>query len=117
MFKITYTKKNSVRSAEFKDYLDLIEFVAEEMINDNDLVSLDLGDRHIDGLAGLASYVLETVATARVMRDMMQILEEQDGEEDESASWDGNAKEVYMPRHAKHDLDEEVHHEIFEWDF
>ena len=29
MFKITYTKKNSIRSAEFEDYLDLVETMAE----------------------------------------------------------------------------------------
>lgn len=117
MFKITYTKKNSVRSAEFKDYLDLVEFVAEEMINDNDLVSLDLGDRHIDGLAGLAAYALQSVAAMRFVRDMAQA--EEDYTEDcvEEDTFDGPAKEVYMPRHARHDLDEAIHSEIFEWDF
>lgn len=122
MFKITYTKKNSIRSAEFKDYLDLVEFVAEEMINDNDLVSLDLGDRHIDGLAGLAAYALQSVAAMRFVREMAQAEEEccedcVEKEYDEEDTFDGPAKEVYMPRHARHDLDDEIHNEIFEWDF
>ena len=118
MFKITYTKKNSIRSAEFKDYLDLVEFVAEEMINDNDLVSLDLGDRHIDGLAGLAAYALQSVAAMRFVRDMAQAEEDCVEEEyDEEDAFDGPAKEVYMPRHARHDEDEAIHSDIFEWDF
>ena len=117
MFKITYTKKNSVRSAEFKDYLDLVEFVAEEMINDNDLISLDLGDRHIDGLAGLAAYALQSVAAIRFVRDMAQAEEDCVEDCDEEDAFDGPAKEVYMPRHARYDLDDEIHSEIFEWDF
>jgi len=63
--KFTYNNNGIETEKEFENYLDLVEFVATNLIKDDDFISLKMGDSVIRGIQGLAGYALGVVRLAR----------------------------------------------------
>ena len=87
MFNIKFKDSNAtVTTADFDNYLDLLYFVADKKIKDEDFVSINLGDSDIEGIDGLCAYtkamVTEVKAAQKVAEEAMKAeYQEEDGEE------------------------------------
>ena len=87
MFNIKFKDSNAtVTTADFDNYLDLLYFVADKKIKDEDFVSINLGDSDIEGIDGLCAYtkamVTEVKAAQKAAEEAMKAeYQEEDGEE------------------------------------
>ena len=86
MFNIKFKDSNATVTADFDNYLDLLYFVADKKIKDEDFVSINLGDSDIEGIDGLCAYtkamVTEVKAAQKVAEEAMKAeYQEEDGEE------------------------------------
>jgi len=86
MFNIKFKDSGAIMTAEFENYLDLLYFVADKKIKDEDFVSINLGDSDIEGIDGLCAYtkamVTEVKAAQKAAEEAMNAeYQEEDGEE------------------------------------
>lgn len=86
MFNIKFKDSNATVTADFDNYLDLLYFVADKKIKDEDFVSINLGDSDIEGIDGLCAYtkamVTEVKAAQKAAEEAMKAeYQEEDGEE------------------------------------
>lgn len=86
MFNIKFKDSNATVTADFENYLDLLYFVADKKIKDEDFVSINLGDSDIEGIDGLSAYtkamVTEVKAAQKAAEEAMEAeYQEEDGEE------------------------------------
>lgn len=86
MFNIKFKDSNATVTADFENYLDLLYFVADKKIKDEDFVSINLGDSDIEGIDGLCAYtkamVTEVKAAQKAAEEAMEAeYQEEDGEE------------------------------------
>ena len=87
MFNIKFKDSNAtVTTADFDNYLDLLFFVADKKIKDEDFVSINLGDSDIEGIDGLCAYtkamVTEVKAAQKAAEEAMEAeYQSEDGEE------------------------------------
>lgn len=86
MFNIKFKDSNATVTADFENYLDLLYFVADKKIKDEDFVSINLGDSDIEGIDGLCAYtkamVTEVKAAQKAAEEAMNAeYQEEDGEE------------------------------------
>ena len=86
MFNIKFKDSNATVTADFDNYLDLLYFVADKKIKDEDFVSINLGDSDIEGIDGLCAYtkamVTEVKAAQKAAEEAMNAeYQEEDGEE------------------------------------
>ena len=86
MFNIKFKDSNATVTADFDNYLDLLYFVADKKIKDEDFVSINLGDSDIEGIEGLCAYtkamVTEVKAAQKAAEEAMKAeYQEEDGEE------------------------------------
>lgn len=86
MFNIKFKDSNATVTADFDNYLDLLYFVADKNIKDEDFVSINLGDSDIEGINGLCAYtkamVTEVKAAQKAAEEAMKAeYQEEDGEE------------------------------------
>jgi len=69
MFKIKFNDSaaNATMTAEFDSYLDLVYFVADKKIKDEDFVSINFGEDTDDiiGIDGLCNYTKDVVTAAK----------------------------------------------------
>lgn len=83
MFKIKFNDStaNATMTAEFDSYLDLVYFVADKKIRDEDFVLINFGDENdIVGIDGLCNYTKDVVNT---VKEAQAALEAEYPEEDE----------------------------------
>lgn len=60
MFKFSYVNNGQVEEVEFNKYYELVRFVAQNKVRDEDFVSMSLGeDVTINGLDNLAEYAIQ----------------------------------------------------------
>ena len=86
MFNIKFKDSGATMTAEFENYLDLLYFVADKKIKDEDFVSINIGDSDIEGIDGLCAYtkamVTEVKAAQKAAEEAMNAeYQEEDGEE------------------------------------
>jgi len=86
MFNIKFKDSNATVTADFDNYLDLLYFVADKKIKDEDFVSINLGDSDIEGIDGLCAYtkamVTEVKAAQKAAEEAMEAeYQSEDGEE------------------------------------
>lgn len=86
MFNIKFKDSNATVTANFDNYLDLLYFVADKKIKDEDFVSINLGDSDIEGIDGLCAYtkamVTEVKAAQKAAEEAIEAeYQEEDGEE------------------------------------
>lgn len=86
MFNIKFKDSNATVTADFENYLDLLYFVADKKIKDEDFVSINFGDSDIEGIDGLCAYtkamVTEVKAAQKAAEEAMEAeYQEEDGEE------------------------------------
>lgn len=96
MFKIKFNDStaNATMTAEFDSYLDLVYFVADKKIKDEDFVSINFGDENdIVGIDGLCNYTKDVVNTVKEAQKAALEVEYQE-EEDEDAFNDEEEEEV-----------------------
>jgi hypothetical protein len=80
MFKFSYKDNGEVVEKEFDNYEDLIEFVVVNKIQDNDFVSMSLGEIEITGgIQGLSDFALNLV---QGIRDVKQAMASEDDIDD-----------------------------------
>jgi hypothetical protein len=80
MFKFSYKDNGEVVEKEFDNYEDLIEFVVVNKIQDNDFVSMSLGETEITGgIQGLSDFALNLV---QGIRDVKQAMASEDDIDD-----------------------------------
>lgn len=86
MFKIKFNDSaaNATMTAEFDSYLDLVYFVADKKIQDEDFVSINFGEDDIVGIDGLCSYTKDVVTAAKEAAAAAAAAEEEYFEDEES---------------------------------
>ena len=86
MFKLKYRViSGSVEEVEFEDYLDMVAFVAEKKIPDDDVVSITIFGEEMS-LFGLADKVADQIRAYKTANNAALDVDEldwEDGEEDE----------------------------------
>ena len=87
MFNIKFKDLNATVTADFDNYLDLLYFVADKKIKDEDFVSINLGDSDIEGIDGLCAYtkamVTEVKAAQKAAEEAMKAEYQEEDEFDE----------------------------------
>jgi hypothetical protein len=91
MFKFSYVNNGQVEEVEFNKYYELVRFVAQNKVRDDDFVSMSLGDEvTINGLDNLAEYAIQKSNEAEeaerqyeeYMREMQELEEFESNDED-----------------------------------
>lgn len=87
MFNIKFKDStNATVTADFENYLDLLYFVADKKIKDEDFVSINLGDSDIEGIDGLCTYtkamVTEVKAAQKAAEEAMEAEYQSEGGEE-----------------------------------
>ena len=91
MFKFSYVNNGQVEEVEFSKYYELVRFVAQNKVRDDDFVSMSLGDEvTINGLDNLAEYAIQKSNEAEeaerqyeeYMREMQELEEFESNDED-----------------------------------
>lgn len=90
MFKIKFNDSaaNATMTAEFDSYLDLVYFVADKKIQDEDFVSINFGEDDIVGIDGLCNYTKDVVTAAKEAAAAAAEAEEEYLEDEESEEED-----------------------------
>lgn len=82
MFTIKFKDSNAVMTAEFNSYLDLVYFVADKKIKDEDFVSINFGAGEINGIDGLCNYTKDVVTEIKAAQEAAEAeYQSEDGEE------------------------------------
>jgi len=91
MFKFSYVNNGQVEEVEFNKYYELVRFVAQNKVRDDDFVSMSFSDEvTINGLDNLAEYAIQKSNEAEeaelqyeeYMREMQELEEFESNDED-----------------------------------
>ena len=91
MFKFSYVNNGQVEEVEFNKYYELVRFVAQNNVRDEDFVSMSLGENvTINGLDNLAEYAIQRSNEAEeaerrfeeYMHEMQEVSDYENSDED-----------------------------------
>lgn len=83
MFKLSYKVNGEVKEVVFDHNFELIRFVAVSGIKDEDFVSLTIGEKEINGMAGLVNEALEVADKMEESYNFFTSMDEDTNEEED----------------------------------